>query len=74
MTQQEFDRLPALIPRKVFLLATGLPECDVYAMIRAGQLKVFRRPWRGSARHRRLRRTAALYYKSEAGRLGGFKL
>ena len=70
MSPREIDALPALLPRKVFLELTGLPPRDVYVMIRSGQLKIFRRPWRnGTRRHHK--RSASLYYKSEAMRIAG---
>lgn len=60
MTKEELERLPALLPRKVFLQLTGITDDDLYALIKRKQIKVFRRPWR---------RRCVLYYKSEAIRL-----
>jgi hypothetical protein len=62
MTTQEFERLPALLPRKVFMAITGLNKGDLYAMIRSGELAVFHRPWRKGRR----RHGTALYYKATA--------
>lgn len=47
MTQDEFNRLPALMGRKVFQAATGLSNRDIRGLRAAGKIQVFPRPWRG---------------------------
>lgn len=75
MTQREFDGLPGLLTRKVFLAATGLHGRDLRRMRRTGELKVFTRKWRTVGEWKgRKRQPAPLYYKSEAARITGFKL
>lgn len=64
MTQEEFDQLPGLMSRKLFLRATGLCLHTLYDMIDSNEIKV--RKIKGMR--------YAKYYKSEAARLAGFQL
>lgn len=44
MTLKDFKDLPGLISRKKFMQVTGLDRWDMEALVKAGELRVFRRP------------------------------
>jgi hypothetical protein len=62
ITQEEFDRLPALVSLRTFMQFSGLSKEIVTDMRIRGDLKAWRPPG-----HRK-----AKYPKSELGRLCGF--
>lgn len=65
VTQEMFSLLPALLTRQQFTLVTGLSDRDLDAMRNANppELKTWRR---GKGYHK--------YYKTDAARIGNFKL
>lgn len=67
MTQETFDRLPALVPRSVFLAWSGLDRRDLAAEVQAKRMKVYKR----LARHGHKSATN-LYYKHYLAKLCGF--
>lgn len=66
VTQAMFDRLPGLLTRQQFQLVTGLSDRDLDAMRKANPPEL--KTWsRGQAGYHK-------YYKSDAARIGNFKL
>lgn len=61
-TQAEFNKLPGLVSRSVFMDWTGLAHNELCDEVRAGRIETYRT--NGYAR----------YYKREIARLTGFKL
>lgn len=57
-TQEQFDKLPPLLPRGVFLDWLGWRSCDLSSAVKNGEIKCHKRPG-----HRRK------YYKSELARV-----
>lgn len=64
LTQEEFERLPGLVPRAVFLAWTGLSAPELYDEVKVGRIKVYQP---GEGKYRK-------YYKVEIARIAGFKL
>jgi len=63
MSREDFDRLPPIISRKVFMFATGLDEDAFYIFVEQGKIRrlpVGRTGTRNS------------YYKSDAATLAGY--
>lgn len=63
VSQDEFDKLPALIPLRVFMHFSGLSRCVIEDLRRSGQLQAWRPPG-----HRK-----AKYHKNDLARLCGFR-
>lgn len=63
-TQEDFNRLPGLVSRQVFLDWTGLGEEQLSLCVREGTLAVWRRDTHAHA----------LYLKTEIARLTGYRL
>ena len=75
MTQEEFNKLPGRIPKKLFAQITGLSYDDIDAMRRSGELNVFYVHPNGSRRgKRKFKKGYAKYCKADAAKIGGFKL
>lgn len=63
VTQEEFEKLPALVPLRVFMRFSGLSRHVIEALRRAGELQAWRPPG-----HRK-----AKYHKNDLARLCGFR-
>ena len=64
VTQEKFDRLPALLTRAQFQWVTGLSNQDLDAMRESGEIGKHKR--RGGKYHK--------YFKTDAARIGNFTL
>jgi hypothetical protein len=63
MPREDFEKLPPIISRKVFLFATGLNECDFYILVSEGRIR--RLPVGRS-------KTRGRYFKADAAMLINF--
>lgn len=64
MSREDFDKLPPIINRKVFLFATGLDEKTFYIFVEQGNI---RKLPKGRTK------TQNSYYKEDAAILAGYK-
>ncbi len=68
VTQERFDRLPALLTAYQVKLVTGLSDHDLKAFVGDGVIEARRRPVRSGCQ-----RAYAKYTKASVGRLAGYK-
>lgn len=63
LSREDFDRLPPLITRKVFMSCTGLNERNFYIMVELGRIRKLS-VGRTGRYHQ--------YYKADAGVIAGY--
>ena len=68
VTQERFDRLPALLTAYQVKLVTGLNDHELKAFVEEGTIAARRRPVRSGCK-----RAYAKYTKVSVGKLAGFK-
>lgn len=69
VTQDVFDRLPALLTAYQVKLVTGLNDHELADAVKDEQLKTYKRPKRKGCK-----RSYNKYYKTSVGKLVGFKV
>lgn len=63
-TQEQFNKLPAMVSRQEFMDWTGYSYNDLHDEVTAGRIRVYRPDGKTKAR----------YYKHEIARLGNWKM